>query len=159
MEDRFPELTVTISALARLTPGNDRAPAYPFSGFVINLNSYTKVHRDGLDLGGCLVMAIGKFAGGELCLYEPGLVILLRSGDFVIFPSHQITHFNRPYTGQRASLVCHTDRHAVDWEKDRNGWQGSFYLDDELKWEKWPGGNIQPTEEELAVFRNSKSAN
>ncbi|KAI0702139.1 hypothetical protein C8Q76DRAFT_597751, partial [Earliella scabrosa] len=66
MEDRFPELTVTISALARLTPGNDRAPAYPFSGFVINLNSYTKVHRDGLDLGGCLVMAIGKFAGGEL---------------------------------------------------------------------------------------------
>ncbi|RPD63948.1 hypothetical protein L227DRAFT_478131, partial [Lentinus tigrinus ALCF2SS1-6] len=97
MECRLPQLCIDIKAFAEILPGQERSPAYPFSGFVINLNACTKAHRDAKDLQACLVMAIGRFTGGDICLVEPGLVIELRSGDVVIFPSHKITHFNLPY--------------------------------------------------------------
>ena len=113
-----------------MLPGSTRPPAYPFSGFVINFNVSTKGHRDGKDLKACLVMPIGTFQGGELCLAEPGLVIPLGSGDVFIFPSCLITHFNLLYTGMRASMVCHTDKEGTRWSYDRNGWEAHPYFAD-----------------------------
>lgn len=75
-------------------------------------------------------MPIGTFKGGELCLAEPGLVVPLRSGDFFVFPSCSITHFNLLYTGIRASLVCHSDREGVRWAQDYNGWHSHPYFAD-----------------------------
>jgi hypothetical protein len=53
-------------------------PAYPVSGFVLNLNVVTKAHRDTQDLKACAVLVIGDHKGGELCFYEPGLIFPLR---------------------------------------------------------------------------------
>ena len=110
-------------------PGATSSPAYPFSGFVINFNVSTKVHRDGKDLAACLVMPIGTFEGGEIVLVEPGLVLSMRSGDILIFPSCTISHLNLHYVGRRGSLVCHTDREGVEWVQKNLGWVGQKGVD------------------------------
>jgi hypothetical protein len=108
---------------ADVLPNNDIPLAYPFNGFVVNLNVVTRAHRDPLDLGNiCLVVALGTFTGGGLCLLEPGLVIELRSGDAVAFDSVGTTHFNLHARGTRASIVFHSDRAGEQWREDRNGW-------------------------------------
>lgn len=111
-----------LEAYARILPGNNQAVGAPFLGLVINLNVVTAAHRDSKDDAVCLVLAIGCFTGGELVLYEPGLVLPLTNGDFVVFPSCKLTHFNLHYIGQRASIVLHTDREMGKWLEDRNGW-------------------------------------
>jgi hypothetical protein len=70
----------------------------------------------------CVVMPFGDWEGGELCLYELGLVIKLKPGDIVIFPSCDITHFNLHFTGLRGSLVLHSDKQGDSWVQDFNGW-------------------------------------
>ena len=120
-----------IEPYAQQLPGHASSPCYPFAGFVINLNVSTKVHRDAKDHLICLVLPVGNFIGGELCLVEPGLVLPLRSGDMTIFPSQDISHFNLTYQGARASLVCHTDREGLKWVEDRFKWRGNDYFDDE----------------------------
>ncbi|RDX47707.1 hypothetical protein OH76DRAFT_1353787 [Lentinus brumalis] len=126
----FPGLVKKISVLASSLPGHQDVPAYPFSGFVLNINVATRVHRDGKDLHACLVMPIGEFTGGDLVLVEPGLVLPLRCGDLVFFLSPEISHFNLHFKGMRASLVCHTDREGVVWSQTGNGWNGSSAFDD-----------------------------
>ncbi|KAI1785027.1 hypothetical protein LXA43DRAFT_860474, partial [Ganoderma leucocontextum] len=91
------DLYYEIACYAEEVPGRKASPCYPFAGFVLNFNVATKGHRDSGDLKACLVIPIGTFQGGELCLVEPGLVLPLRSGDCVAFPSCEITHFNLPY--------------------------------------------------------------
>ena len=98
------------------------SPTYPFGGFVLNINVATQAHRDPKDLGLCLVLTIGQYSGGELCLYEPGLVMRLRDGDMVLFCSGGITHFNLHYEGTRASLVLHSDYAGKGWAENRNHW-------------------------------------
>ncbi|TFK59405.1 hypothetical protein BDN72DRAFT_905877 [Pluteus cervinus] len=106
-------------------PGNAVSPASPFSGFVINLNAVTQAHRDWNDQSICVVTVISDpdCEGGELVLVEPGLVLDLKCGDMVIFPSSQLSHFNLHFKGIRASVVCHSDKYATSWLADRNGWQ------------------------------------
>ncbi|KAI0062592.1 hypothetical protein BV25DRAFT_1803811 [Artomyces pyxidatus] len=118
----LPEEYTILEAEIEVLPGNSRSPVHPFGGFVVNLNVTTRAHRDGKDLSVCFVMPLGKFQGGELVLVEPGLVLRLRSGDFVVFPSKKVTHFNMHYKGKRASLVLQTDNELTVWTKDRNGW-------------------------------------
>ncbi|PIL34484.1 hypothetical protein GSI_03261 [Ganoderma sinense ZZ0214-1] len=62
-----------IACYAEALPGRTTSPSHPFAGFVLNLNICAKVHRDVKDDKLCLVLPIGSFVGGELCLYEPGL--------------------------------------------------------------------------------------
>ena len=114
---------------AEILPGNAHSPVHPFLSLVINLNVATLAHRDSGDKSLCVVMPIGDFSGGDLCLYEPGIVLSLRSGDFVAFPSFQITHFNLHYTGCRASIVLHTDKAFKDWSQARrNGYESNEYF-------------------------------
>jgi hypothetical protein len=113
---------------ARSIQFEEAAPSYPFTGFVINLNVMTKAHRDHKDLKGCIVLVVGDFEGGELVLHEPGLVLELRSGDVVIFPSSKITHFNLHFRGRRASVVLHSDVEGNGYQKDFNGWDGNVHL-------------------------------
>ncbi|TFK59485.1 hypothetical protein BDN72DRAFT_746041, partial [Pluteus cervinus] len=75
-------------------PVNDISAASPFAGFVINLNVATHIHRDWQDQSICVVMVISECTGGELVLLEPGIVLNLRCGDMVVFPSSKISHFN-----------------------------------------------------------------
>ncbi|KAA1477781.1 hypothetical protein DENSPDRAFT_787206, partial [Dentipellis sp. KUC8613] len=108
---------------AEILPGNSQSMVRPFIGFVLNINITTKGHRDGKDKHYCLVMPVGDFEGGALVLYEQGLVIEARNGDFVVFESPRTTHFNLHYKGERASFVFHTDFAIDEWAIDRNGWR------------------------------------
>jgi len=98
-------------------------------GYVLNINVATKIHRDANDKDICLVIVISSDCeGGELCLMEPGLVLALRNGDAVVFPSCKISHFNQHYKGRRASLVLQSDRWLNGWLNDANGWDGNIHI-------------------------------
>lgn len=92
---------------------------------VVNIQPVTRGHRDGSDMVDsiCLVMALGNFTGGELCLYESGIVIELTHGSFVAIRSKRDVHFNLDFVGQRMSFVFTSDRGLQRWEKGRNGWK------------------------------------
>jgi hypothetical protein len=104
-------------------PANEFSPVYPFGGFVINLNVATRSHRDKGDLCLCLILVISDCEGGSLCLYEPGVVLELKSGDIVLFKSDCLTHFNLHFKGFRSSMVFHSDKEAGAWVHSRNGWK------------------------------------
>lgn len=114
---------------ADILPGNTFSPVYPFLGCVVNLNVATVAHRDQKDKALCLVLPLGDFTGGELCLYEPGFVVQIQSGDLFVFASCDITHFNMHYIGSRASIVLHTDKEMIRWRQDRNGWASNVAME------------------------------
>ena len=109
-------------------PNGHTSPVHPFTGFVLNINVSTRIHRDWGDEDICLVLVLSDCSGGELCLKEPGVVLKMNTGDIIIFKSAEISHFNLHYAGKRASLVFHTDRAAKSWAKDRNGWQHNIHM-------------------------------
>lgn len=113
---------------ADVLPGKESSPIYPFTSMVINLNVCTRAHRDCKDMDICVVIALGDFKGGELCLFEPGIVLELCPGDVIIFPSLRITHFNLHYIGKRASVVLNSDRDGEQWVENRNGWMDKFHM-------------------------------
>ena len=67
-----------LEATAQILPGNNATAVNPFVGLVVNLNVVTRAHRDSKDDCICLVLAIGDFEGGELCLVERSAVRLGR---------------------------------------------------------------------------------
>ncbi|TFK59190.1 hypothetical protein BDN72DRAFT_781076 [Pluteus cervinus] len=123
IETHLPEEYEKLRKFAEVLPGNELAPAHPFAGFVINLNVATALHRDWGDESICVVTVVSDCEGGELVLLEPGLVLELRHGDTVIFPSSKISHFNQHFNGMRSSIVCHSDKFSRTWVGARNGWE------------------------------------
>ncbi len=104
-------------------------PAYPFTGFIVNFNITTKLHRDWNDLKFCLVLVASQdCVGGDLCFMEPGIRLGLKHGDMVLFRSKELSHFNLHFRGKRASIVFHSDSAGEDWVRDRNGWNKSIYM-------------------------------
>lgn len=118
-----------ISQFAEVLPLDGFAPAYPFTGFIINLNVTTKLHRDWNDLKFCLVLVISEnCVGGDICFMEPGICLELQHGDMVLFRSRELSHFNLHYEGKRASIVFQSDSAGEDWVRDRNGWKNSIFM-------------------------------
>lgn len=66
--------------------------------------------------------------GGELAIYELGIVFGLRSFDAIFFRSKYLTHFNLHFRGIRGSLVFHSDGHGKKWVHNRNGWEENIYM-------------------------------
>ncbi|KAF4586308.1 hypothetical protein EYR38_010583 [Pleurotus pulmonarius] len=91
---------------AEFLPGDEVSPVFPFSGVVVNLNVQTIEHCDGMDTLMCLVLAIGSFRDGDICLREAGLRLQLRNGDWLVFDSKNITHFNMPYVVTRSNTAA-----------------------------------------------------
>lgn len=128
MQEYLPEEHRLLSMEADVLPGNSCPPMYPFLGCVINFNVATRAHRDPKDKKYCLVLPIGEYTGGELCLVEPGLVLDVNQGDIVVFRSSEITHFNLHFSGLRASMVLQTDREMSAWSSHKNGWETNKYF-------------------------------
>ena len=103
-------------------PLREQSPCAPFAGFVLNLGVATDGHRDRGDLRICMVSPLGHWTGGELVLHEARLVLALRPGDLLFFPSNRLTHFNMHCQGQRVSVVAHTDRACDAWLDHGFGW-------------------------------------
>lgn len=128
LESRLPDEYQVISQVASILPENAFPPCYPFTSIVLNINVKTRVHRDTCDRHFCLVMPMGNFQGGSLALVEPGLVLDLRQGDFAVFRSCDISHFNLDYVGHRASLILHSDQDMETWRRSQNHWGHNVYL-------------------------------
>lgn len=109
-------------------PFGDHSVFHPFLSLVLNINVVTTGYRDGNDGPFCLILTIGDFQGGALCLVEPGLVIPLGNGDLLVFKSAEIMHFNLHYVGSRASLTLKTDRAFKTWVTNHNGWQNNGFF-------------------------------
>ncbi|KAJ7157816.1 DNA topoisomerase [Mycena filopes] len=118
----LPEETKELKMFVEELPLAATSPCYPFAGFVANISSCTWAHRDGKDLKLCLIGALGKHTGGQLCLHEAGLKFDLKLGDVLVFPSGELTHFNCHFKGYRMTVVLHTDREALKWTSKSNGW-------------------------------------
>lgn len=129
LQTLLPETYEVLAQFADLLPCGEVSPAYPFTGYVLNINVTPRIHRDWGDKEICLVLPLfdGACIGGELCLKELGLVMKMRSLDVIIFASHHLSHFNLNYIGKRASLVLHSDRGSDAWVRDRNGWENNVY--------------------------------
>lgn len=128
IESLLPDTFEALEITADVLPLGEVLPVHPFTGFVINFNVATIVHRDAKDKEICVVFQLSQCTGGELCLVEPGLKIRLRNGDGVVFRSHKISHFNCHFVGERISLVFHTDRSMDDWATNRNNWEHNIYF-------------------------------
>jgi hypothetical protein len=130
VERVFPEECKVMKMFVDILPGDHFSPVHPFGGVVINFNVSTRIHRDGKDEKICLVLPVSDddCVGGELVLYEPGVVLKLKSGDLAIFRSADISHFNLHYVGERASYVFNTDRMGRKWYQSRNGWIGHHFF-------------------------------
>ena len=87
----LPKHTKILQQWVDILPSNEFSLVFPFSGLVINVNVAMCAHHDCGDLSLCSVLEISDCEGGELCMMEPGLVLRLRSGDAVAFPSHKVT--------------------------------------------------------------------
>ncbi|KAJ7866927.1 hypothetical protein B0H14DRAFT_3591661 [Mycena olivaceomarginata] len=121
----LPEDTAELSIYCESLPLHTSLLCHPFSGFVINLQACTWAHRDGFDKGLCVVAPFATFEGGQLCPYEAGLSFNLRmgqSGDVLVFPSCDITHFNLHFSEQRGTLVLHSDKQGDTRAEDAHGW-------------------------------------
>ncbi|EPS99856.1 hypothetical protein FOMPIDRAFT_1078263, partial [Fomitopsis schrenkii] len=97
MEGILPYKYSRLEATTSILPDYNMSAVRPFVGLVLNFNIASLAHRDAKDDGICLVMPLGDFVGGTLCLVEPGIVLPLRHGDFTMFRSCDITHFNLHY--------------------------------------------------------------
>ncbi|PPR05289.1 hypothetical protein CVT26_011613 [Gymnopilus dilepis] len=131
MRELLPKEYEILDIYCDILPADDLSPVYPFTGFVVNFNVTTSIHRDWKDFSLCCVLAISDddCEGGELCFEELGLVMKLKSGDMVLFASSRLSHFNMPYQGERCSIVFHSDSGLDGWAyKNRNGWGNSRFL-------------------------------
>ena len=101
-------------------------PNLPQGGCTCNLGpkTVTPMHRDSenLSYGLCVVSAFGDFDwqhGGELMLFEPKVIVQMRPGDSLIFPSAAITHGNLPLSSKpgqtRYSLTHYTAGSLFQW--------------------------------------------
>ncbi|KIM44289.1 hypothetical protein M413DRAFT_25716 [Hebeloma cylindrosporum] len=128
LEKLLPKEYEILSQYCDILPADGIAPAYPFGGWVINLNVSTLIHRDYQDLKLCLVVVASDCEGGDLCFEKPGVSLELRNGDAVIFASSKLSHFNTHFKGKRASLVFHSDVSAKAWVENRNGWDHTLFM-------------------------------
>jgi hypothetical protein len=122
LQKHLPDAFDQLRVFCEILPLNHMPATYPFPGFVLNIRVCTDAHVDANDNTICVVIPFGTYEGGELVLYEAGLVLEIREGDILIFPSHRFTHFNLHFTGVRGSIVMHSDKEVKSWNVNRNGW-------------------------------------
>ncbi|KAJ8082612.1 hypothetical protein PM082_008467 [Marasmius tenuissimus] len=128
MRERFPKENGDLVAFISGLPLDAASPVHPYGGVAVNLNAATIVHLDPKDLNLCLVLALHDCSGGELVLEGPGIIIRLKSGDFVVFPSKKHSHYNLDFKGLRVSFAFSTDIAAKQWIKDNNGWLSNIHM-------------------------------
>ena len=95
---------------------------------MVNIQAATSAHLDSGDKSIYIVMPFGEFEEGELVLFEAGLVVDMKEGTIVAFPSFYLMHFNLHFWGFRGSVVFQSDKNGDSWVKDRNGWDSHMVI-------------------------------
>lgn len=90
-------------------------PQCPWSAVTLNINPQvvTKVHRDAgnISYGLCAVAVFGRFnhaKGGHLVFDDLKLIVEMKHGDVVLFPSALLLHWNTP-------IQSHEKRRSIVW--------------------------------------------
>jgi hypothetical protein len=100
-------------------------PLWPFSGVALNWHALAKAHVDPGDGPLAVIVPIGDFKGGHVCLPTLKLTFELQPGEVLIFDSKMLPHFNLdPELGPgdaRHSLVLYTQHRLSTWCAG-NGW-------------------------------------
>jgi hypothetical protein len=122
MKHELPEEYDHIEVYCNNLPLNNSPGTHPFAGIVVNFCVSTDSHRDWSDNVLCVVIPFGTWEDGEIVLFELKLVIKMKSGDVLFFPSCHITHFNLHFSGLRGSIVLHSDGTGKNWVDNLNGW-------------------------------------
>ena len=119
-----------MSQTATVLPASAKPVGYPFTGFTVNFNVTTRIHRDKHDLKFCVVIpaADEECVSGDICFLELGIRLQTKTGYLVLFRSKSLTHFNLHYKGYRASIVFHSDNAMEKWAENRNSWDTSQFM-------------------------------
>ncbi|KAK1223938.1 hypothetical protein PQX77_013177 [Marasmius sp. AFHP31] len=125
---RLPDENDKLESFTNRIPHHNFSPAHPFGGVTVNLNAATIAHMDLMDWLICLVHTLHDCTGGELVLEELGVVIKLYSGDFAVFASMGLTHYNMDFKGRRVSFAFSTDIAAKKWVENNNGWRTNIHM-------------------------------
>ena len=124
MSRHVPEQYALHAKFTDRLPNKIKAPAYPHSGYVLNVNVRTDIHRDEKDIASCIVHPFGTFVGGDFIMVEAGLVIRVVGSASILTDSKNITHLNADYKGIRLSLVLHSDEEGARFvDEDSYGWR------------------------------------
>lgn len=124
-----------LDIIAQSLPLNDGSAAYPYAGYIVNVNVKTDGHLDPNDKDICAVIGFGDYIDGDIVLHQLGTSVKLHPLDVFIFDPRRITHLNLRFTGKWGSLVMATDRGLEDWVKDKNGWENKNFKGDLFRWD------------------------
>lgn len=119
----MPEEVTELKLYCEILPNHPPSASYPFAGYTINVNVCTVAHLDRLDRRLCFSTPVHDGEGGELFLYELGLIFKMRTLDFLVWDSARITHFNALYAGERLSIIGNTCSASQAWIRDFNGFK------------------------------------
>ena len=82
LQKHLPDAFDRLRVFCEILPLNQMPATYPFPGFVLNIQVCTEAHVDANDDTICVVIPFGPYEGGELVLYEAGLVLEIQEGIF-----------------------------------------------------------------------------
>ena len=77
----------------------------PFTSIQVNCNFPCNPHKDVGNLGESYIVGFGSYRGGSLCVENADYNISYRG---LLFDGSQLTHWTKPWVGDRYSLVFHT---------------------------------------------------
>ncbi|KAG8704761.1 hypothetical protein FRC08_002045 [Ceratobasidium sp. 394] len=123
LKEQIPGLVVQHQTLFdSLNPAMHRLGSAPFCMTVLNVQPMTRAHRDASDQidSICLILALGDFEDGDLCLYSSGFWIPLPHGTFMAILSKRDLHFNLHFKGQRFLYVFTSYGALWRWAEYRN---------------------------------------
>lgn len=86
-------------------------PEHRYTSVTINHNVLCNPHRDKRNDGTTLIIGLGDYTGGELVIDEQVIDINHRPH---YFNGHLHTHYNKPWTGDRWSLMFYSLRRSWD---------------------------------------------
>jgi len=90
---KYPELYLKLIELGKLAN-----PDFDFTGIMLNKNCVAKPHRDKNNIGNSIIVGLGDYTGGELCIVDEDEDIIYEADinkKFLEFDGKMI-HYNKP---------------------------------------------------------------
>lgn len=106
--EQHPDLWAAIRELAHFLD-----PHHRYTSVTINHNVQCKPHKDTRNDGTTMIIGLGDYQGGELCIDDKEIDINHKP---YYFNGWLHTHYNKPHTGDRWSLMFYSLRKSWDLE-------------------------------------------
>jgi len=98
----YPHFQIVIDKISKKYFPND----FYFNSVQINKNTNCKSHKDGKNIGYSIIIGLGDYIGGELCIEKPDDVHEINiNKKFLIFDGSKYTHWTNDFINDRYSLI------------------------------------------------------